>query len=623
MHSQHFCYVRAQHSISVVVTFLLCILPVVTCWSFSDQSSFRTSSHASSSRSSNNTSRIVSFSSSTKGSGSGMFPRSLVNRAIKNNYLRTDVICWEESDNVVCGTTAVTTISRYTRSLSLNSSIAAISSTSETRRSRSIPRLTPSRSPSINSPSSNWTSLTKINTLSEKQFPGSSQELGSSTSKSPTESVTYGDAGVRSTDSGTSVSAFASISSSHTSIGSSPGQPLLAKSNPSSATSTNTLSKAAEVSTQGKLTQVTSNLQDSGPLFSSQSNTTLSGHSGNSTSNSLPNSAFSSVQSGRISHPRPNPQITLFTSQMLSSFRSASATSRPTITRTPPKSSVPGFYEILAGGSTITFEVTSTITSAPPGFGTVSASNSLWTGDTTTVRAGTTYPVIYGCSICGGAHHGIILTGLGGIGSNPKRRGCGSGILSIFKSVFGCGTEFKFPPSWGLPPFIIGPLGNPIPLETQPDPDDPEPDPDPNEEPETKEPETVEPKTEEPKTEEPKTKEPKISSISASQIVTSSQVISSKATSSKASSTVACSATVTPIPYAIFLVDNVSEADLNALSLYFQEEVGGPDFVAEIPLGIDAGDSMFAALIDNCVASKIDAHSSVGDSPSFHLKITI
>lgn len=59
-------------------------------------------------------------------------------------------------------------------------------------------------------------------------------------------------------------------------------------------------------------------------------------------------------------------------------------------------------------------------------------------------------------------------------------------------------------------------------------------------------------------------------------------------------------------------MDGVNSSDLDALSVYLQEEVGGPSFFAEIPLGIDNAASMFAALTDDCVASRIDTHPSVG-----------
>lgn len=227
---------------------------------------------------------------------------------------------------------------------------------------------------------------------------------------------------------------------------------------------------------------------------------------------------------------------------------------------------VAGFYELVQAGVTSYIGITATITSPPPGFTTVLASNTHWTGDTTTVSDGTTYPVIYGCAHCGGRHHGIVIEGLGGKPNDPKRPGCGSGI---FRSIFGCGTQFNFPPLWGLPPFIIDPLGDPMTSA---------PDPDPDEEP----------------TGNPRSNGPSLSQASSTPTISTS-----------ASSTAACSPTSTPNLYAIFLVDGVTDTEVESLSTYLQEEVGGPDVVAAISA------SMFAALIDDCVASKIDSHPSV------------
>lgn len=237
-----------------------------------------------------------------------------------------------------------------------------------------------------------------------------------------------------------------------------------------------------------------------------------------------------------------------------------------------------GFTEQLLSGVTSYFNITATITLPPPGFTTISASNSQWTGDTTTVSHGTTYPVVYGCAQCGGRHHGIIVGGLGGKPRDPERNGCGSGILAIFRSIFGCGTEFIFP---GLPPFIIDPLGDPVTSA-------PETDSGPHEEPSGK----------------PRSNGPSLSQAS-------STPISSRA----ASSTSLCSPTSTPNLYAIFLVDGVTNAETESLSTYLQEEVGGPDLVSAIFLSVDNVASMFAALMDNCVASKIGSHPSVNSPP--------
>ena len=253
---------------------------------------------------------------------------------------------------------------------------------------------------------------------------------------------------------------------------------------------------------------------------------------------------------------------------------------------------VSAFYEVLSGGVTTYYNITATITSPPPGFTTIMASNSQWTGDTTTVSDGTTYPVIYGCTGCGGLHHGIVIAGLGGGPTDPKREGCRSGIFAIFRSIFGCGTGFTFPSIWGLPPFIIDPLGDPVPLapgsETDPDPDE-----DPDDETSSK----------------PQSNGP--SSSRASLTPSLSRASSSTPTfSTSASSVASCSPSSTPNLYAIFLVTGITDAEVGSLSTYLQE-VGGPDVVAPISLGIDDVATMFVAVIDDCVASKIDAHPSV------------
>ena len=220
--------------------------------------------------------------------------------------------------------------------------------------------------------------------------------------------------------------------------------------------------------TKKMLTRGNSSLQDSYSLSSNQNASALS-------RGTYSIEVASSTIPKQTSRQTPNLQGASLTSQPFSSSRSVLTISSPT--SMVSKSSVLGFYEILPDGSSTTVNITTTITSPPSGFSTISASNSLWTGDTTTQSGGTIYPVIYGCLVCGSKHHGIILTGLGGLPSEPKRTGCGSGIASLFRSYFGCGSAFKFPPLWSLPPFIVGPLGNPIPEEAQPDLNDPEPDP--------------------------------------------------------------------------------------------------------------------------------------------------
>ena len=259
-------------------------------------------------------------------------------------------------------------------------------------------------------------------------------------------------------------------------------------------------------------------------------------------------------------------------------------------------SSVLVFYEALPGGVMSYYDVTATITSPPPNFTTTLASNSQWTGDTTTVSDGTTYPVIYGCPHCGGKYHGIVISGLGGRPKDPKRRGCGSGTLAIFRSIFGCGTAFKFLPKWNLPPFIINPSGDPIPSAADPDTGE-DPDENPDEEPTGK------------PTNKQRSNEPSLSRASSTPSL--SRVSSTPTHSLTASSVASCSPTSTPNLYAIFLVDGITNTEVDSFSAYLQEEVGGSDVVAPIPLGANSVVSTFAALIDNCVASKIDAHPSV------------
>jgi len=115
----------------------------------------------------------------------------------------------------------------------------------------------------------------------------------------------------------------------------------------------------------------------------------------------------------------------------------------------------------------VSVQITTTITTTPPGFQTSVMSNSLWSSNTVTTISGTVFPVIYCGSSCGGEHHGIVISGLGGRPQDPPRTGCGgTGILAIFRSIFSCGTKFIF--SWikGLVPFSIGLDGTP---DTDPD----------------------------------------------------------------------------------------------------------------------------------------------------------
>ena len=367
------------------------------------------------------------------------------------------------------------------------------------------------------------------------------------------------------------------------------------------------------VTTNSDLVQASSNLQNLRSLSLSQTHTVQSDHNGSSTLTSRSiQVSFSRTSEQSIRQTLNSPSITL-TSQSFSSSQSFSAITsaispalaRTTTTGVVSKSSVLGFYIVLTDGSTTTINATTTITSPPTDFSTISASNALWTGDTTTQSAGTVFPVLYGCKLCGGRHHGLILGGLGGLPGLPKRHGCG-GFVSIFRSPFGCGSVFSFPPLWGLPPFVLGPLGNPIPEKAQPDPTDPESEPE--EDPEISS-EATSPRS--------IISQDNPSSTTAPQLTTS-ELISSKTTASITSSSVSsstrnCAATGTPKPYAVFLVESLSQAGLKNLSSYLQQEVGGPDVIAEIALGPTPGDSMFAARINDCMASKIGAQPSVSD----------
>lgn len=516
----------------------------------------------------------------------------------------------------MCNSTTLTATPCYIKSLSRSTPNVAPALSSGIQRCKSVSRTATFQSPSTGSISSRRTNLTISSTISQKQSwlltldSGTSTsngtlELGPSILKSLNQSLIYTHARDHSTTPGTNLSAFAKISSSHTRLSSTSGQPFNSNVVASSITSSDTLQKAGKVTAKETLTRPTKVLQSLSSFSFSQGSTALSGSSESSTRDSGQKSMPSSTQSRRISRTGRKSQTSLPPSRILSSSRGASATSDPTITATFSMSSILGFYEILPDNSTTTINITTTITSPPPKFSTVAASNSLWTGDTTTVSAGTTYPVIYGCSACGGKHHGMMVSGLGGTRSDPKRKGCRSGFLSLFKSLFGCGTAFIFPPLWGLPPFVVGPLGNPIPLETQPNTNDSEPE-------EQEETETL-----------AKATMSRDTMSRATPSRATSRATLSKTSSSMASSTAACSVTTTPISYAIFLVENVSKAELIILSSYFEEEVGGPDVVGEIPLGINAGDSLFAGLIDNCVASKIGTHPTVGSSTPLYYKITM
>lgn len=129
---------------------------------------------------------------------------------------------------------------------------------------------------------------------------------------------------------------------------------------------------------------------------------------------------------------------------------------------------VPGYGSLTQASATPSISVTAnntgngtTITSLPAGFSTFTASNPLWTSDTSTKINGTIFPVWYV-----GHHKGIVLAGLGGKPDDPVRPGCSG----LFKSFFGCNTWIKFPP---LGIFRINSDGVPVPQDKPSDPGEP------------------------------------------------------------------------------------------------------------------------------------------------------
>ena len=131
-------------------------------------------------------------------------------------------------------------------------------------------------------------------------------------------------------------------------------------------------------------------------------------------------------------------------SLVLDSSAAADATSALGVTNQAPlskPSTTTPPTRITAAGPMNTYSVaiTTTITSPPSAYFTLTASNSDWTTDTFTSMDGTLRPVLVGCKVCGGPHHGIVLAGLG--------------------SAIGSGSEFDLSP---LPPFVVGTDGTPI-----------------------------------------------------------------------------------------------------------------------------------------------------------------
>ena len=141
--------------------------------------------------------------------------------------------------------------------------------------------------------------------------------------------------------------------------------------------------------------------------------------------------------------------------------------SKPTV-RVSFTSQTPGYGSLTQASATPSISVTAnntgngtTITSLPAGFSTFTASNPLWTSDTSTKINGSIFPVWYV-----GHHRGIVLAGLGGKPDDPVRPGCSG----LFKSFFGCNTWIKFPP---LGIFRINSDGVPVPQVRPSDPGEP------------------------------------------------------------------------------------------------------------------------------------------------------
>ncbi|KAF6225905.1 hypothetical protein HO133_009908 [Letharia lupina] len=222
--------------------------------------------------------------------------------------------------------------------------------------------------------------------------------------------------------------------------------------------------------------------------------------------------------------------------------------------------------------------ITTTITSPPSAYFTSTASNSDWTTDTTTLIDGTIRPVLVGCKVCGGLHHGIVIAGLGGAQADPRRTGCGSG--SIFGSVFGCGSEFDFAP---LPPFIIGLDG--IPTEESAD----------GEGGDSKVCEDDNicslPTSEEKKSQEPTTLTIMPTSISS---LGSSTISDTTPSTSGGSSR----------EYMIFPTAGITSSELTALTEYFTDELGAGNV---LPISLnDAGDQvMYVAYSSEIFASDL------------------
>lgn len=378
----------------------------------------------------------------------------------ENSNLGVEDTCVEISGQVVCAFTSATTTATYPQSLSPFSGNSSLSSRSQS-------------SPSFSTASSSLT-FYGLGNSSSHHVRGSMGTASPTVDSSPTKIGNF------------SLSTLSQSSTTLTNSSSTP--PIEMTASPVSSYSYSSKTSQITAPSHGGILIANSSfsvgtsssagfggqLQPNSHIMPSLSQTAASGitsssHGGGLLTNAsyLTNNSFS-VTTSSYSESRgqlqPNGRITPSVSQTTSNFRRSSASSSPTKTSSSNSALVSVFYEILPGGTTTYYNITTTITSPPTGFTTILASNSHWSGDTNTVIDHTTYPVLYGCAHCGGLHNGIILAGLGGTSSDPARTGCGSGILAIFRSIFGCGTEFNFPPVWDLPAIILDPSGDPVPL---------------------------------------------------------------------------------------------------------------------------------------------------------------
>lgn len=229
--------------------------------------------------------------------------------------------------------------------------------------------------------------------------------------------------------------------------------------------------------------------------------------------------------------------------------------------------------------SSYSVPITTTITSPPFAYFTSIASNSDWTTDTAITIDGTILPVLVGCSVCGGSHHGLVIGGLGGGPLDPVRPGCGSG--SFFGSVFGCGSEFDIPP---LPPFVIESDGKPLQEATGGDDSDGEK-----------------------ACEDEDSCTLTMSKPRKTQGATTSTPIptsTSSLTSSSVSKTMTSTSGGLSSEYMVFPTAGTTPAELTALTRNFTEELGS-DNVLPVSLSEDGDDFMYILYMSGSFASNL------------------